>query len=125
MVVDDDEAVRKAYQDHFSAVGFEVESARSLREAAERLARHTFQAVIADVCLSGPAAEGFAVAAFLRQLPGARPVVVLTAYGMPSHGEAAARLGADLFLHKPVSLHWLEGLLRTLIEERRSAAAAS
>ena len=38
LVVDDDESVRRAYETHFSGAGFEVHSAASLQEAAERLA---------------------------------------------------------------------------------------
>jgi len=46
-------------------------------------------------------------------------IVVLTAYGAPDRAEAAARLGVDAFLHKPVSLVWLESLLRARIDDRR------
>jgi len=120
LVVDDDEHVRQTYQAHFSRAGFEVFSAASLQEAAERLAGNRFDAVIADVCLTPHiGSEGLAIAAYLRHLRQDPPVVVLTAYGLPDRAEAAARLGVDAFLHKPVSLVWLEGLLRTRIDDRR------
>jgi CheY-like chemotaxis protein len=48
---------------------------------------------------------------------------VLTAYGLPDRAEAAARLGVDAFLHKPVSLVWLETLLRGRIDDRRGPQA--
>jgi DNA-binding NtrC family response regulator len=120
LVVDDDEHVRQTYQSHFSGAGFEVHSASSLQEAAERLAGNRFDAVIADVCLTPEVgSEGLAIAAYLRHLRQDPPVVVLTAYGLPDRAEAAARLGVDAFLHKPVSLVWLESLLRTQIDDRR------
>jgi DNA-binding NtrC family response regulator len=120
LVVDDDEHVRRTYQAHFSAAGFEVTSASTLQEAAERLSGHHYDAVIADVCLTPEVgSEGLAIAAYLRHLRQDPPVVVLTAYGLPDRAEAAARLGVDAFLHKPVSLVWLESLLRTRIEDRR------
>jgi DNA-binding NtrC family response regulator len=120
LVVDDDENVRRTYQAHFSAAGFDVTSAGSLQEAAERLSGGSFDAVIADVCLTPEVgSEGLAIAAYLRHLRQDPPVVVLTAYGLPDRAEAAARLGVDAFLHKPVSLVWLESLLRTRIEDRR------
>jgi CheY-like chemotaxis protein len=120
LVVDDSEAVRRAYESHFSRCGFEVETASNLREAAERLASAPFSAVIVDVALStGAGAEGLAIAAYLRQMQGNPPVVVLTAYGEPQRAAAAARLGVDAFLHKPVSLVWLERLLRSRVDERR------
>jgi DNA-binding NtrC family response regulator len=120
LVVDDDDGVRGIYQSHFSSAGFEVHSAATLQEAAERLAGNTFDAVIADICLTPDiGSEGLAIAAFLRHQRHAPPIVVLTAYGAPDRAEAAARLGVDAFLHKPVSLVWLESLLRARIDDRR------
>jgi len=120
LVVDDDEGVRGIYLSHFSGAGFEVHSAASLQEAAERLAGNTFDAVIADICLTPEVgSEGLAIAAYLRHHRHAPPIVVLTAYGAPDRAEAAARLGVDAFLHKPVSLVWLESLLRARIDDRR------
>jgi two-component system OmpR family response regulator len=124
LVVDDSEAVRRAYESHFSRCGFEVETACCLREATERLANAPFSAVIVDVSLStGAGVEGLAIAAYLRQMQGTPPVVVLTAYGEPQRAAAAARLGVDAFLHKPVSLVWLERLLRSRVDERRGGGA--
>jgi two-component system response regulator PilR (NtrC family) len=121
LVVDDDAEKRRAYETHFRRAGFEVEGASSLREAADRLAAGTFQAVIADVSLTPSVGnEGLAIAAYLRHLNRhPTPVMVLTAYGEPDKATAAARLDVDAFLHKPVSLVWLEGLLRSRIDERR------
>jgi CheY-like chemotaxis protein len=88
------------------------------------LAGNCFDAVIADVCLTPElGSEGLAIAAYLRHHKRDPPVVVLTAYGLPDRAEAAARLGVDAFLHKPVSLVWLESLLRKGIDERRRGAA--
>ena len=125
LVVDDEDSVRRAYQSHFAGAGFEVHSAASLQEAAERLAANTFHAVIADVCLTPDVgSEGLAIAAYLRHMRHDPPVVILTAYGSPDRAEAAARLGVDAFLHKPVSLVWLESLLRARIDDRRRGADA-
>jgi DNA-binding response OmpR family regulator len=120
LVIDDDDTVRQAYETHFSRSGFEVRAASSLQEAASQLAGHAFDAVIADVSLTSEVgSEGLAIAAYLRHQRHAPPVVVLTAYGAPEKAEAAARLGVDAFLHKPVSLVWLEGLLRSRIDDHR------
>jgi len=121
LVVDDDDEKRRAYETHFTRAGFEVEGASSLKEAADRLAAGAFQAVISDISLTPSVGnEGLAIAAYLRHLNRhPTPVLVLTAYGDPEKATAAARLGVDAFLHKPVSLVWLEGLLRSRIDERR------
>ena len=123
LIVDDSSAVREAYESHFAQSGFEVESAGTLKDAAERLAGSVFDGVIVDVSLSSTVGtEGLAIAAYLRQMKGEDPpVVVLTAYGEPERAAAAARLGVDVFLHKPVSLVWLERLLRARFDERGPA----
>jgi DNA-binding NtrC family response regulator len=123
--VDDSDAVREAYASHFVAGGFEVESASTLKQAAELLAGEEFDAVIADVSLSSTVgSEGLAIAAYLRQTRPHPPVVVLTAYGQPQVASTAARLGVDAFLHKPVSLVWLESLVRSRLQERRGTSPA-
>ncbi len=125
LVVDDDDNVRRVYESHFSGAGFEVQCAATLQEAAECLAGHKFEAVIADIALTPDVgSEGLAIAAYLRNLRQDPPVVVLTAYGAPDRAPAAARLGVDAFLHKPVSLVWLESLLRARIDDRRRGPAA-
>jgi DNA-binding response OmpR family regulator len=112
LVVDDDLDVRRAYERYLSSAGYEVHGASNLREGRARLASAVYDAVILDVCLGREGAEGLDLAAQLVRQRGARPFLVLTAYGEPIFGRAAARLGADAFLHKPVSLVWLDALLR-------------
>jgi len=126
LVVDDDEDVRRVYQAHFSRAGFEVDVAATLKEAADRLASGVFHAVIADISLTpSVGSEGLAIAAYLRHLHREpSPVLVLTAYGEPEKATAAARLSVDAFLHKPVSLVWLEDLLRSRIAERRGGSGS-
>ena len=120
LVVDDSVTVREAYESHFARSGFDVESAGTLKDAAELLAGFVFDGVIVAVSLSSSVGtEGLAIAAYLRQMSSEDPpVVVLTAYGQPERAAAAARLGVDVFLHKPVSLVWLERLLRARFDER-------
>jgi DNA-binding NtrC family response regulator len=119
LVVDDDDAICQTFRAYFEGAGFEVETARSIPEAAQRLSSARYAAVIVDVCLTTKGTEGLAIAAYVRQMKADLPVVILTAYGSPQNAEAAARLGVDAFLHKPVSLVWLKGLLRTRIATRR------
>jgi two-component system response regulator PilR (NtrC family) len=124
LVVDDDADVRRAYATHLSSAGYEVDAAASLREGRARLASVTYDAVIVDVCLGREGAEGLDLAAQIARQRRARPFLVLTAYGEPIFGRAAARLRVDAFLHKPVSLAWLDARLHTGISRRRAAAAA-
>lgn len=118
LIVDDNESVREVFRSHLVEVGFAVDVACSLPEAATRLAATPYSAVISDVSLSEEAGkEGLAIAAYIRALWEDAPVVILT--GAPTSAAAAARLGVDAFLHKPVSLRWLGELIRERIADRR------
>lgn len=119
LVIDADGELRNAYQSHFSRSGFDVHCAATIADAASLLEVEPFDAVIADV--RDLPADGRDEPVIGRALHRRAPrVVVLTAYGEPAWAKTAARLGVDAFLHKPVSLVWLEGLLRARIEQARS-----
>ncbi len=124
LVVDDDDAIRQTFRSFFSAAGFEVDLASNLTEAADRLAAVKYSAVIVDICLTERGTEGLAIAAYVRQIGRDLTVVILTAYGSPQRAAAAARLDVDAFLHKPVSMVWLEGFLRSRITARRGEVPA-
>jgi DNA-binding response OmpR family regulator len=118
LVVDADSALRDTYAEHFSRSGFDVHCAATVAQAASLLERLPFDAMIADLRHG----DGGTPSGIAGCLEGPRPprVVVLTAYGEPEWAAEAARLGVDAFLHKPVSLVWLEQLLRTQLEDGRS-----
>lgn len=121
LVIDSDEQVRRSYARHFEGAGFEVRTVASFTEA-QQLPSSTYDAVIADVCRTSSDATDAAIATTLRRTGAA--VVVLTAYGNPARAAVAARIGvADAFLHKPVSLVWLEMLLRGRILARRQGSS--
>jgi DNA-binding NtrC family response regulator len=122
LVIDGDPALREAYESHFTRSGFDVHCAATVAEGASLLAQHGFAALIAD--LRADAAEGEEPREAALERARFPPVVVLTAYGEPHWADAAARLGVDAFLHKPVSLVWLEQFVRHRIDETRLAATA-
>ncbi len=120
LVVDADDELRRAYESHFTRCGFDVHCAATIAHAASLLDAAPFDALIADVRdAPGEDRANQAVGRLLSRDCAPR-VVVLTAYGEPERAAAAARLGVDAFLHKPVSLVWLEHLLRARIEQARS-----
>jgi DNA-binding NtrC family response regulator len=117
LVIDADDELRDVYASHFARSGFDVHCAATIAEAASLLENVPFDAVIADL-REGPS-YGPAIAGWLDRARDALRVVVLTAYGEPEWATEAARLRVDAFLHKPVSLVWLEQLLKTRIDEAR------
>jgi len=127
LVVDGDPEILRAYEAHLSGAGFAVDTARTLVEAADCLADASYDGLITDVDFSPDAkAKGLALVAYVRSYLRQRaPVLIVTAYGRPEWAAMASRLGVDIFLHKPPSLPWLEGVLRDRIGLRRGIPSAS
>ena len=119
LVVDDDDAIRQTFRSFFESQGFQVDTAGSIQEATDCLESTEYAAAIVDVCLSEKGTEGLTITAYIRQRWLDLPVVIVTAYGSPQTAAAAARLGVDAFLHKPVSLVWLTRLLQARIAAHR------
>jgi DNA-binding response OmpR family regulator len=105
LVVDDEEPIRFAMHDFFSAQGYEVDCAAEKEAALALLARRRYSLMLADLRLAGTTGrQGLELVALAR---GRRPelrIVVLTAHGSAEAEAEARRLGADAFLHKPMSL---------------------
>ncbi len=117
LVVEDSESIRFGLAEYFTARGFAVDSAARLGDAVTLLHEFRYDIVITDLRLSDERqVEGLDIIADVRaRCPGTR-VVLLTAYGSASVQAAAAHLGVDLFLQKPIRLADLENAAVRLIE---------
>ncbi len=86
-------------------VGFRVDCAREPKEAEALLERSSYDFLIADICLTqGRGPDGLEVVGYARAVSPRTRIVVLTAIEDPAAEAEARRLGADLYLHKPVLL---------------------
>lgn len=105
LVVDDESAILFALDEYFSACGYEVAVADGLTEAMAQLEQSPYDAVIADLRLTGSGGtEGLDIAERVRSHHPSTRVVILTAFGSPEAEREAHRRGVDAFLHKPVPL---------------------
>jgi DNA-binding NtrC family response regulator len=105
LIVDDEESIRLAIGDFFTAQGFEVDGARDPCAARRLLDRHRYTVVIADLRLSGSQSmDGLEILDLARQRSPAPRTVIVTAYGSPEVEREARRRGAAAFIHKPVRL---------------------
>ncbi len=100
LIVDDEEAVRRASARVLGAEGFEVVQAVDGREALGQLERGQFDVVVSDVMM--PNMSGLELLRTIRQRDLELPVILLT--GMPNLDAAleAGRYGALHYLTKPV-----------------------
>lgn len=104
LVVDDDNDTRELYRIMLEAVGYRVESADSVRAAAQRLSAAPPQVIMTDWLL--PDGDGFSVAAALRAHQAWRhiPIVAVTGISMtPAMASEASGRGFTAVLIKPAS----------------------
>ena len=117
LVVDDEEAILLALRDYFTLQGFEVSCARDRFEAGEHLEIASFDAVIADLRLSGSGGlEGLEVVECARARSPRTRTIIVTAYGSPEAEREARHRGVDALFHKPVRLPEIARVVRSLID---------
>jgi DNA-binding NtrC family response regulator len=113
LVADDEEGVLLALCEYFGCCGWEVDVARTEREAHQLLDLERYAAVITDLRFSGPGSEeGLAIVRRARARQPAAPVVVMTGCGSPEAENEARRLGVAAFVPKPVPLWELARLVQ-------------
>jgi DNA-binding NtrC family response regulator len=124
LVVDDEDAIRFAMREYFSALGYCVVCSRDLAEAKARLAGATFGSVVVDLRLSSAGEyEGLEMVSYLREHHPATRVMLLTAYGSPEVEAEARRRGAHAFLQKPQPLPEVARILCELMEPEAAGDA--
>lgn len=132
LIVDDEPSLLSAMKEYFEFKGYQVDCAPD-REAAEScLGSRSYEVVVADVRLSGTdGAEGLEVLRTVRARHDDTKVVLLTAFGTPELERESRSQGADAFLHKPMPLRRLAGIVAELTtpnvssESRKVAGVAT
>jgi two-component system response regulator MprA len=119
LVVDDEPAVRSALERALRLEAYAVEVAADGREALDRIASGTPDAVVLDVAM--PHVDGLEVCRRLRGAGDRTPVLILTARDEIDDRVAGLDAGADDYLVKPFALKELKARLRALL--RRATPA--
>lgn len=119
LVVDDDEAVRRAFAQMLGRAGYTVDTAASGEAAIEALGREQFAAVLCDVRM--PGIDGLAVLRHARALDPEVMLIVISAVDDAATALAALRAGASEYLTKPVDRTTLESTVARALLERESS----
>lgn len=118
LLIDDEESVLFAIHEYLTLRGYEVRRAGDRATAERLLHEERFTWVVTDLHLTPERAhDGLALARLARDR-GARRVVLLTAHGSSETERAAADVGIDRLLAKPVLLADLERVLHEDEETR-------
>lgn len=118
LVVDDEENARVCLSKLLSAEGYMVSAAGDGEEALNCLQGGQYQLVITDINM--PRMNGLdLVDSICNQHPGL-DVIMMTAFGGVDSYVKAMKLGVFEYLHKPVKLEELKGVMRKLSIARES-----
>ncbi|MCG2722250.1 MAG: response regulator [Thermodesulfovibrionales bacterium] len=115
LLIDDEPAILMAFKKLLQSPGIEIDTAETKESAQSALNQKNYDAVIADLRLGDTGGEeGLELLRFVKQHNPAVPTILITAYGNPEVMEKTYRLGADLYLEKPVSSNTLKDALKKL-----------
>src|SRR5450631_2770740 len=123
LVVDDNLEMARTLADGLLDRGYDSVAVGSGRQALERLAGETFDAVVTDLRM--PNVDGLELLSASRKLEPDRPVIVMTAYSAIDTAVESIRLGAYHYLTKPFKQEELAIFLGRAMEELRIRREAS
>jgi len=116
LIVDDHDDTRELYIESLVAFGFEAIGAADCQQACRRAWESHPDIVVTDLSL--PGGDGWQLIQDLRRQARTRdiPVVLLTAYVVPSFRERAQQEGCAAFFVKPCLPHELAAELRHVLD---------
>lgn len=117
LLVDDQRPILLAVSEYFRRHGYDVDCAQRREEAEVLLVAGRYACVISDLRLTAQGTDGLELARASRErCPGTR-FVILTAHGTQAAEDEARERGVDAFLHKPLALAHVAGIVERLLEE--------
>ncbi len=119
LVVDDEQSICWGLKQLGESLGHQVFTASSAEQALEILAANAPDCIVLDVRL--PGMDGLAAIGKFRQILGAVPIIVITAYGDLNTAVRAVRGGAFEYLLKPFDLEQVQRALQRALDSRRAA----
>jgi len=118
LIVEDDDAIRKALVDDFTFEGFQVESAIMGNEALEKAFDPDIDIILLDVML--PEINGFDICKELRKKGVETPIIMLTAKSQEIDKVLGLEFGADDYITKPYSSRELHARVKAVLRRRTS-----
>jgi EAL domain-containing protein (putative c-di-GMP-specific phosphodiesterase class I) len=119
LVAEDDDQVRRPLMRFLSLAGYDVAGAENGRQAHELLSGGGFDAVISDIAM--PELDGIQLLRMIREHDTDLPVVLVTGAPDVTSAMQAVRLGALLYLIKPVDLDEIKRAVARAVRLRRIA----
>ena len=117
LVIDDEDGIRDGLRTLLQAEGVAVETAATIEDAVDRIAKSRFDVIFLDLNL--PGTNGLEIMPTLRRSTPAADVVVLTGYGTVANTVEAMRRGAFDVIEKPFTQDRILSVIRRCLEVRQ------
>jgi len=115
LVVDDETTILLAFKRLLKTPGVDVDTAESMEDVKILLIDKNYDAVIADLRLSGISGEeGLEVIRYVKERNPETKVILITAFGNQDVMNRAYDLGAAFYFEKPVSTNVIKDALRNM-----------
>jgi DNA-binding NtrC family response regulator len=115
LVVDDEATILIAFKKLLESPELEVDVAESLEDAQALMSKKSYQAVIADLRLSGIAGEeGLEIIRYVKERDPETQIILITAYGNQDVMKRAYNMGASFYFEKPVSTNVIKNALKSM-----------
>jgi DNA-binding NtrC family response regulator len=115
LLIDDEPAILMAFKKLLQNREVSVDTAESIEYAKDLLNERHYDAVIADLRLSGfSGQEGLEIIHYVKERHPETEIILITAYGNHEVMKRAYNLGVAFYFEKPVSTNVLKGALKSL-----------
>ena len=115
LLIDDEPTILMAFKKLLQNFEVSVDTAESIEYAKDLLNERPYDAVIADLRLSGfSGQEGLEIIHYVKERHPETEIILITAYGNHEVMKMARNLGAAFYFEKPVSTNVLKGALKRL-----------
>lgn len=105
LIVDDEPTIQLTLSYALRTAGFEVVTASRLESAEAALDRYDFDAVIADIRMSGIlGVDGLELLSYIKRRWPETDVIIMTAYGSEEVRRDAYARGASMYYDKPIDI---------------------
>jgi len=121
LVVDDDRGVCRLLASQIAALGFDVKTALSAKEAHAAVEHQPADLALVDMRLAGD--SGFDILKKWRENGRVRTTLMVTAYANAGLVEDCRKLGIDGFIEKPFDLEHVRLLMLRLLGEAAPGTA--
>jgi len=116
--VDDDEAILNTIKDYLTLKGYDVDTAKTGKEAILKSKNHFFNLAILDIKLADM--EGTELLTKMNETKPKMMKIMLTGYPDLENAAKSLNKGADAYLIKPVKLQELQKVIETKLNQQQN-----